>query len=46
MRFVIREVLREPVAWPLTLSRQGVPATVIYGRKDRPDAAAEKHRRN
>jgi hypothetical protein len=46
MRFVIREVLREPVAWPLALERQGEPAAVINGREEQPDAAAAWRHRN
>jgi hypothetical protein len=46
MRFVIREVLREPVAWPPALLRVGELASVIGERGDRPDTAAACGHRN
>jgi len=46
MRFVIREVLREPVAWPPAHLRRGELASVIGEREDRPDAATDRGRRN
>jgi hypothetical protein len=46
IRFDIREVLREPVAWPPAHLRRGELASVIGERGDRADAATDRGCRN